>query len=315
MGYPDACVKDIRKETIRTTGGTLSDDKDKLRWSQERRLRFIEFRLIWEGGINRAEIMEAFDLSVPQASKDLSRYRELAPGNLTYDPSEKRYFAADRFSPIFAETSAEKYLDYLRTIADDIVDQSGAWIASLPPMDVAVTPKRGVERSVLRDVTKAIREHRSLDIRYQSMNPSRPEPIWRRITPHALGFDGFRWHARAFCHIDGSFKDFLLPRMLRSRSLDEPGASGEGDRQWHEMTALQIVPHPKLTPSQQAVVAQDYGMTDHRLDLPVRLAMLFYTTRRLGLDRDPATVDPRRQHIVLHNFEAIEHTLKAIGPH
>lgn len=292
----------------------MSDDKDKLRWSQERRLRFIEFRLFWEGGINRSEIMATFDVSVPQASKDLSLYRELAPGNLTYDPSEKRYFAEKGYTPIFAETSADKYLDHLRTIADGIVDKVGAWLDSMPPVDMAITPKRGVERSVLRDVTQAIREDRSLEICYQSMNPNRPEPIWRRITPHALAFDGFRWHARAFCHIDGRFKDFLLPRMLQSRRLDEPGASGEDDRAWHDEAILQIIPHPQLTPSQQTVVAQDYGMTDNRLDLPVRLAMLFYTTRRLGLDRDPETVDPRRQHIVLQNFKAIEQTLQAIGP-
>lgn len=292
----------------------MSDDRDKPRWSQERRLRFIEFRLFWEGAINRGDIMAAFDVSVPQASKDLSLYREMAPGNLVYDPSERRYFAGADPKPIFGESSADQYLNQLRSIADGIIEKSASWLDWMPSIDVAITPRRDVDRRVLRDVLQAIREHRSVEIRYQSMNPNRPEPIWRRITPHALGFDGFRWHARAFCHLSDSFKDFLLPRMLGTRRLDKPGAGGDDDRAWHEEAVLQIVPHPKLTPSQQAVVAQDYGMTDHRLDLPVRLAMLFYTTRRLGLDRDPETVDPRRQHIVLQNFKAIEQTLQAIGP-
>lgn len=292
----------------------MSDDRDKRRWSQERRLRFIEFRLFWEGAINRGDIMAAFDVSVPQASKDLSLYRELAPGNLVYDPSEKRYFAGDDPRPIYGETSADRYLNQLRSIADQIIDKSSSWLDWTPAIDVAVTPRREVARPVLRDVLRAIRQHRSLDIRYQSLNPNRPDPIWRRVTPHALGFDGFRWHARAWCHLEDKFKDFLLPRMLGTRRLDAPGASPEDDRQWHDMATLQIIPHPKLTPSQQAVIAQDYGMTDHRLDLPTRLAMLFYTTRRLGLDRDPLTVDPRRQHIVLQNFKAIDETLQAIAP-
>ena len=60
-------------------------------WSVERRLEFIEFRLFWEGGVNRADLIDAFGISVPQASKDLSLYQERAPGNVVYDKSAKRY--------------------------------------------------------------------------------------------------------------------------------------------------------------------------------------------------------------------------------
>ena len=67
---------------------------------------------------------------------------------------------------------------------------------------------------------------RSIEILYQSMNKVRPDPIWRRITPHAFGYDGFRWHSRAFCHLEHKFKDFLLPRILGVRIAGEPGAIG-----------------------------------------------------------------------------------------
>ena len=40
-----------------------------LKWGVERRLEFIEFRLFWEGGVNRADLIEMFGVSVPQASK------------------------------------------------------------------------------------------------------------------------------------------------------------------------------------------------------------------------------------------------------
>ena len=62
-----------------------------MRWGVEKRLKFIEFRLFWEGGINRADIVDQFGVSVPQASKDLTLYEEKAPGNLIYDKSAKRY--------------------------------------------------------------------------------------------------------------------------------------------------------------------------------------------------------------------------------
>ena len=38
-------------------------------------------------------------------------------------------------------------------------------------------------------------------------------PVRRWITPHAFNFDGYRWHARCFCHQSKSFRDFLLSRI------------------------------------------------------------------------------------------------------
>lgn len=58
-------------------------------WGQERRLEFIDFRLLWEGRLNRADITEFFRISVPQASLDLAKYQEIAPGNMVYDRTQK----------------------------------------------------------------------------------------------------------------------------------------------------------------------------------------------------------------------------------
>ena len=77
-----------------------------MRWGVEKRLEFIEFRLFWEGGINRADIIDQFGVSVPQASKDLTLYEKKAPGNLHYDKSAKRYRASDDFKPVFLEPNA-----------------------------------------------------------------------------------------------------------------------------------------------------------------------------------------------------------------
>ena len=35
-----------------------SEGSERMRWGVEKRLEFIEFRLLWEGGINRVDIME-----------------------------------------------------------------------------------------------------------------------------------------------------------------------------------------------------------------------------------------------------------------
>jgi len=48
------------------------DEKPNLRWGVERKLEFIEFRLFWEGSVNRSDIIETFNVSVNQASTDLN---------------------------------------------------------------------------------------------------------------------------------------------------------------------------------------------------------------------------------------------------
>lgn len=284
-----------------------------LKWGVERRLEFIEFRLFWEGGVNRSDIIEMFDVSVPQASKDLTLYQERAPRNAIYDKSAKRYVAAPDFSPVFLKPDPDSYLSRLRSVAEGLSESSESWIASPPATDIALTPRRRVDSSALRAVLDAIRDTDSLDVYYQSMSKERAAPVWRRMTPHALGYDGFRWHVRAYCHIDNKFKDFLLPRILGVRNPDVPGASGADDRQWNETFDVEIGPHPDLTQSQKDVVAKDFGMKDGRAVLTVRYAMLFYVLKRLGLLGDATKLSARTQHIVTLNRDETDDALKAAG--
>lgn len=281
-----------------------------LKWGVERRLEFIEFRLFWEGGVNRSDIIEMFDVSVPQASKDLTLYQERAPQNAIYDKSAKRYVAGPRFSPLFLKPDPDGYLSRLRSLAEGLADPADSWIAHPPEMDIALTPYRVVDSDVLKGVLGAIRETKSIEVFYQSMSQERTKPVWRRMTPHAFGYDGFRWHVRAYCHIDSKFKDFLLPRILRVGELDKPGASADQDQQWNDTFNVEIGPHPDLTPSQQAVVAKDYGMKNGRAILTVRYAMLFYVLKRLGLLGDATKLNPRTQHIVALNPEATKAALQ-----
>ncbi|MEY9772131.1 hypothetical protein ABIA14_004472 [Sinorhizobium fredii] len=281
-----------------------------LKWGVERRLEFIEFRLFWEGGVNRSDIIEMFDVSVPQASKDLTLYQERAPLNAIYDKSAKRYVAAPDFSPIFLKPDPDSYLSRLRSLAEGLADPSESWISHAPEIDVALTPRRAVDSDVLKAVLEAVRERRSIEVYYQSMGSRRTDPMWRRMTPHAFGYDGFRWHVRGYCHIDEKFKDFLLPRILHVRNLEAPGPGGDQDTLWKKTFDIEIGPHPGLTPSQRAVVAKDYGMTNERVVLTVRYAMLFYVLKRLGLLGDASQQNPRTQHIVALNAHETERALR-----
>ncbi|SEP50224.1 WYL domain-containing protein [Rhodospirillales bacterium URHD0017] len=274
-----------------------------LKWGVERRLEFIEFRLFWEGGVNRADIIDVFAVSVPQASKDLTLYQQRAPQNAIYDKSAKRYVAGTDFEPCFLKPDPERYLSQLRAVADGVLDQSHAWIGNPPAYGAAPAPARGVDPKTLREVLAAIRRTKAIEIRYQSL--SRPEPKWRWVDPHAIGFDGFRWHTRAYCEIDRTFKDFLLSRILETRGTRASEVDSSGDHGWHEQLILEIGPHPELSETQKMVIALDYGMKSGRAQIRVRRAFLYYTLKRLGLDGEAAGRRPQDQQIVLLNPQVL----------
>lgn len=284
-------------------------EKADLRWGVERRLEFIEFRLFWEGHVNRGDLMEAFGVSVNQASTDLNRYIGMAPDNMVYDKSARTYVRGSKFDPLFLKPDASRYLSQLRSVADGILDRADAWIGQLPSYDSAPTPVRGVNAKTLRSVVAAIRRSEAIEVKYQSL--SRPEPRWRWIAPHAIGFDGFRWHTRAFCLTDQSFKDFLLSRIIETRGTKPSEVGADGDADWNEQVTLEIGPHPELSDTQQKVIALDYGMRGGRAKILVRKALIYYALKRLGLDTDPTARRPQDQQIVLLNRTEIVSGLTA----
>lgn len=277
----------------------METEKADLRWGVERRLEFIEFRLFWEGHVNRGDLMDAFGVSVNQASTDLNRYIGMAPDNMVYDKSARTYVRGTEFQPLFLKPDASRYLSQLRSVADGILDRADAWIGQFPSYDAAPTPVRGVNAKTLRSVIAAIRRSEAIEVKYQSL--SRPEPRWRWIAPHAIGFDGFRWHIRAFCLTDQSFKDFLLSRIVETRGTKPSDVGHDADVDWNEQITLEIGPHPELSDTQQKVIALDYGMRGGKAKIPVRKALLYYALKRLGLDTDPAGRRPQDQQIVLIN--------------
>lgn len=270
-----------------------------LRWGIEKRIEFIEFRLFWDGRVNRSDLTSAFGVSVNQASTDLNRYIGMAPDNMVYDKSARTYIRGGNFDPLFLKPDASRYLSQLRSVADGILDRADAWIGQFPSYDVAPTAARGVNAKTLRSVVAAIRRSEAVEVKYQSL--SRPEPLWRWIAPHAIGFDGFRWHTRAFCLTDQSFKDFLLSRIIETRGTKPSEVDADGDADWNEYVILEIGPHPELSEMQQKVIALDYGMRGSKAKIKVRRALLYYALKRLGLDTDPAARKPQDQQIVFLN--------------
>jgi hypothetical protein len=272
-----------------------------VKWSQERRLQFIDFRLQWEGRINRRDVTEFFKISVPQASADISRYVELAPGNLEYDTSSRTYIASVGFTPVFESTGPRQYLSQLLALEREILTSDQTFLSFRPPVTSVPLPSRTIESKTLALMLRAIAERAMLEIRYQSI--ARDEEQARYISPHAFGYDGVRWHVRAYCHLRRGFKDFVFGRIL---SAEQPKASvidPADDQEWNTNVELVLTPDASLTPKQRQGVEIDYGMKDGKVTFVCRQAMLFYTLRTLNFEMNGSPRKGERQLVIVNLAE------------
>lgn len=282
-----------------------------LRWGAEQRLEFVEFRLFWDGKINRSDLIEQFGVSTPQASNDLTQYRNIAPGNIIYDASAKCYFATAAFQPLFLKPNPDRYLAQLKAISEQVMAVADTWLMAPPSADTMPIPTRKVDSVVLRAFVQAIRQSKSIDVLYHSMNHERPDAIWRKIEPHAFAFDGLRWHVRAFCHVSNEFKDFLLSRCRSVGAVEQAEKDPADDRKWFTYFNVVLKPNPSLGQSQQRTVEWDYAMEGGQVTVPVRLAFLYYFDKRLRLDIPSDR--PKERPVVVANEEDFRQALRSVA--
>ncbi|WP_043783928.1 helix-turn-helix transcriptional regulator [Rubrivivax gelatinosus] len=268
------------------------------RWGQERRLEFIDVRLRWDGRINRSDLTTFFGISVPQASLDIARYVELAPDNAVYDRSARVYLAGERFKPLYPSNTPQRFLNELLAQAAGVLQPELTFIGWTPSTGLTASPGRQVPAEVLLPLLAAIREGKQVQVSYQSM--SSMEPVERHLSPHAIAFDGFRWHVRAHCHRREQYLDFVIARIIEARATDETAVAGDKDEAWHRKVSLLLGPNPALSVAAQRVIELDYGMTNGRVTLDCRQALLFYTLKRLGLLAGQEA-PPEAQQIALLN--------------
>jgi hypothetical protein len=283
-------------------------EKTTPRWGQNRRLTFIDVRLQYDGRINRSDLAKFFGISMPQASSDLGLYQEKAPANMAYDPRLKVYVAQPTFEPLFSRT-ATRYLNELQRLARKIVEPDESFIGFVPPTGVVATPARTIDANEVATVVQAIRDKVALRVSYQSMDT--PEPMELVLSPHAMGYDGLRWHVRAWCHTRKIFRDFAIGRLeVIGSAASAPAIDPHTDKGWETTVVVVLVPHPRLSAKQRECVVYDYGMEHGQLKLECRKAMLFYTLRHLNLESLKPSDDPARQHVVVQNDDDVSRWIK-----
>lgn len=279
------------------------------RWGRERRFEFIEFRLLWDGRLNRADLTSYFKISTPQASMDLAAYQELAPGNLLYDKQQKVFVIGPSFRPLSDALNPYAFLNSVRQVEGGMLTKDSTFLGWYPENGVVRLPTRRIDFGILRGALKAIRDRGTIFIRYQSMH--HPEPERRPISPHAIVFDGVRWHVRGYCFRREEFRDFVLSRISEIEPETRESVDPQRDDSWHKEVAVEIAPAPHLSDSQRIAIAMDYGMSDLSIRIPTREALLLYLLQQLPLYSPIGRA--RLNQIVLVNEKELRPSMDRLG--
>ncbi|MBO6038218.1 MAG: WYL domain-containing protein [Acetobacter sp.] len=255
---------------------------ENLTQSQQDRLAFIEFRLRFVGEMHRKDLVTRFGIQFAAASRDLSLYRKLARHNIDYDTKRKSYILSQTFRPLF-NFSSDRVLSWL---VKGFGSRNPA-LLQLPLVQHELLSRLTLpDLDVLACVTRAICQEYPLSIDYHSISNGRTK---REIVPFALIDTGFRWHVRAFDRKSEEFRDFVITRIKNPVVLNKsPVAHHEmssQDAQWTRIVDLELVPHPDQP--RPEITEMDYNMSNGKLHIKVRAAVVGYVLRKWNVDCSP----------------------------
>lgn len=267
--------------------------------TQLERLAYIEVKTYFCGDLTRHDIEQRFGVRPAASARDLAAYRRLAPSNLVYDASLRKYLPTSNFSPIF-EQSAERALMWFRSGIGDGLSVSGRRVIPCESASELVSP----DVRTLCVLTRAITAGELVEVSYLSLSSGASV---KTLAPLALADTGLRWHLRAFDQEKKRFADFVLTRITQATPLNRPIPEKERlehDAQWTRIVALDIVPHPGV--KHPKAVEVDYGMTDGALRMQLRAPMVGYALKRWGVDCSvDHSLDPSSHHLWLANPQTL----------
>jgi hypothetical protein len=96
----------------------------------------LEATVFWSGEFFTNLLMNGFGISRMQASKDLTLYQSLCPGNIRYDKFLKRYVVDKPFSPIFMTGTAAEFLQVLKVQQNRMGSAVLTLVKNLPEVEV-----------------------------------------------------------------------------------------------------------------------------------------------------------------------------------
>lgn len=245
--------------------------------AQKKRLSHIDFRLNFLGEFTRNDLIGRFGIKEAAATRDIAEYRQLAPNNLGYDGTVKKYIRSHDFVPLFEYPETNALTALAHGFGEAFIGDHKALIACETP---TVLNKPSLQ--VLSVLSRAIHQKKVVKITYRSLTSGKTS---REIVPFALVDNGMRWHIRAFDRKRARFTDFVVTRisdpLIVDSSVNEL-ETREFDNQWNRIVELEISAHPRL--KYPETIEFDFGMKDGVLKVNVRAAVAGYVLRRWNVD-------------------------------
>ena len=277
-----------------------SDRLPEMTQAQRDRLAFVELRLWFVGEIRRQDLVTRFGIQAAAATRDIGKYKEMAPRNMEYNTKGKVYVRGSWFRPLF-EVPAERVLVWLSQGYGD--GEPSRWKSTLAQEGTSLPGK--IDLEILSVLTRAIHQGAAVEVAYRALSSGLTT---REIVPFALADSGLRWHVRAFDRRSCEFRDFVLGRLDDARIVAGAVADHEKpdqDIQWNRITELELVPHPANVQHPDTIEAE-YGMEDGVLKVRARAAMAGYLLRRWNVDcTEDHSLKGGENHLWLRNRQAL----------
>jgi predicted DNA-binding transcriptional regulator YafY len=263
-----------------------------LSWFQQARLRAVESLAYWAGRVNASDLMAIFRVSRLIAQRDIKGYLNLAPGNLSYNGTERAYLATSIFKPVLTRGDIEEYLT--------LGHGASAGVETTYLEHVAM-PRFHLRPEVTRIVLTAVRQGCALRLRYRSLD--HPTGLDRTLYPHTLVYSGFRWHMRAYCVRRAEFRDFNLARIADLPALVEgkmEAAKPHNDVSWHQNVMIRLAPNPALSTAEQGLIESEFSIFSE-LKIQSRAALVPYILMAYQVETADTVAKPRKNRLVLVN--------------
>jgi hypothetical protein len=270
--------------------------KEKIRWAEKTRYKYLEKKLLWEGFVSNTDICNEFDVKQSNASHTIADFAEIS------GMCEK-----DR-GLVLCDENAFEFLTENEAISPPNSDKI-----------ITIQPYKRNE-PLLHRISRAIHSHQPIKIEYvsRSENAKSNRKIHRTVSPHALVHDTLRWHFRGWDHDQKKYCDFVVARTVDVEELeDEYFYTNETDKAWHTYKKATIVPNPSLPTSLKKSIAMEYGMEANKITITERSAILFYYLLHLGFhwqasksEINAYSLDPL-QSLKLKSIEPVKTETKA----
>jgi len=249
------------------------------------RLRYIEFRVLFLGEVCRPDIAHRFGVKAATCSRDIALYQELAPQNLRYELSRRRYVSTPEIKPLFDHDS----IDALRFLHSS---QFTITIGDPKHRKVATfsVPSRPLEWEKIYRVTQALQSaaNGKQEVIYIDYVSDSGGQKGREIIPHAVFTFGGFWYLRAYDRDSSDFRNFKFNRILKSACIDTSYLKEETaryDSAWNSIEEITLVAHPQK--EHKEAIQEDYDIPEKGKKFEVPQALLGFLLTDWRVDCSP----------------------------